>query len=264
MAKKNKSTLKGYFESGALPTEDHFRDLIDSTLNPIDEGFDKTPWNGFEISLTGDHQRLISFFETGAIKDAVWTIEYDRERRQLLIRNPQQDDNRPAALTFNHDNQIGINQSNPSSTLDVGGIIAAEGRIGSNPDNQKTIPADGGWHNIAGPLRGCHAIEVMAGVGSKRTGRYALIQALAMNTFNPDGWLFNFLNLKKKIKYHQAYYLMRGNRIKLRWHTEKDGYYLQMRTACNYRDDTRIRYYLTNLWFDEEMSESKPKPEEKN
>ena len=85
-----------------------------------------------------------------------------------------------------------------------------------------------------------------------------------MNTFNPDGWLFNFLNLKKKIKYHQAYYLMRGNRIKLRWHTEKDGYYLQMRTACNYRDDTRIRYYLTNLWFDEEMSESKPKPEEKN
>jgi len=77
MAKKNRSTLKRYFRKGALPSEDQFVDLIDSTLNTIDEGFDKTPENGFEISLLGDHPRLISFFKTAAAKDAVWSIDFD-------------------------------------------------------------------------------------------------------------------------------------------------------------------------------------------
>ncbi|MCP4983818.1 MAG: hypothetical protein GY935_25360 [Gammaproteobacteria bacterium] len=260
MAKKNRSTLKRYFRKGALPTEDQFNDLIDSTLNTIDEGFDKSPENGFEISVIGDHPRLISFIKSGAASDAVWVIDYDREHDRLLIKKPGSNADLPAAMTFNRDGNVGVNQTDPRHTLDVGGIIAAEGRLGANPDNRKTIAADGHWHSITGALSGCQAFEVMAGVGSKGTGRYALMNALAMNTFNPRGWLFNFLNLKKKIRYQQAYYLFRGNRIKLRWLSEGEHYYLQMRTLCPYGDDVIIRYYLTQLWFDEDMSESwKPK-----
>ena len=85
MAKKNRSTLKRYFRTGALPSEDHFDDLIDSTLNTIDEGFDKTPENGFEISLVGDHRRLISFFKRGSVRDAVWTIDYDADHDRLSL-----------------------------------------------------------------------------------------------------------------------------------------------------------------------------------
>ena len=97
----------------------------------------------------------------------------------------------------------------------------------------------------------------MAGVGSPGTGRYALMQAVAINTFNPRGWLFNFLNLKKRIRYQQAYFLSRGNRIKLRWHSVGEKKYtLQMRTACAYGDGINIRFYRTNLWIDEDMSES--------
>jgi hypothetical protein len=256
MAKKNRSTLKHYFRKGALPTEDHFNDLIDSTLNTVDEGFDKSPENGFEISLVGDRSHLISFFKTSAVKEAVWTIDYDREQDLLLIKKPHADAKKPAAMTFSGQGHVGVNKTAPAYTLDVGGVVAAQGRIGANPDNQKTVAADGQWHNITGALTGCHAIEVMAGVGSKGTGRYALINALAMNTFNPRGWLFNVLNLKKKIKYQQAYYLSRGNRIKLRWLTEGEHYYLQMRTVCAYGGEVKIRYYLTSLWFDQDMSES--------
>jgi hypothetical protein len=256
MAKKNRSTLKRYFRKGALPSEDHFNDLIDSTLNTIDEGFDKTPENGFEVSLVGDHRRLISFFKSGAVKDAVWTIDYDGEHDRLLIKKPHADANTPPAMTFSGDGHVGVKNASPEHTLDVGGVVVAQGRLGANPDNQKTVAADGDWHNITGALRGCHAIEVMAGVGSKGTGRYALMQAVAINTFNPRGWLFNFLNLKKRIKYQQSYYLARGNRIKLRWRHEGEHYTLQMRTACAYGDDVKIRFYLTNLWFDEDMSES--------
>ena len=71
MAKKNRRTLKRFFSEGSLPTEDQFGDLIDSSLNTIDEGLDKTPQNGLELSLVGDHDRLISFFRTSAAKDMV-------------------------------------------------------------------------------------------------------------------------------------------------------------------------------------------------
>jgi len=256
MAKKNRNTLKRYFRKGALPSEDQFHDLIDSTLNPIDEGFDKTPKNGFEISLLGEHERLISFFKSAAAKDIVWTIDYNGENDRLLIRKPDEDSPGTTAMSFSGKGHVGVNKSDPAHALDVAGVVAAEGRLGANPDNQLTVDADGRWHNITGPLSGCHAFEVMAGVGSKGTGKYALMNAIAMNTFNPRGWLFNFLNLKKKIRYHQAYYLSRGNRIKLRWLNEGEHYYLQMRTACGYGDTIKIRYYLTRLWFDETMGES--------
>ena len=101
MAKKNRSTLKRYFREGALPSEDHFDDLIDSTLNTIDEGFDKNPENGFEISLIGDHQRLISFFKSGAAKDAVWSIDYQVEHDRLLIKKPSDAEDASPAMTFN-------------------------------------------------------------------------------------------------------------------------------------------------------------------
>ena len=263
MAKKNRSTLKRYFRRGALPSEDQFGDLIDSSLNTIDEGFDKSPENGFEISLVGDHSRLISFFKNAAVRDAVWSIEYERERDRLLITKPDADAKISPAMSIGGDGRVGVNKSDPAYTLDIGGVICAHGRIGANPDNQKKIAADGRWHNITGALSGCHAIEVMAGVGSKGTGKYALMNALAINAYNPRGWLFNFLNLKKRIRYHQAYYLSRGNRIKLRWFSEGEHYFLQMRTVCAYGGDVKVRYYLTSLWFDQDMSESwEPEGEE--
>ena len=77
MAKKNRSTLKRYFEKGNLPSQDQFGDLIDSALNRREEGFDRTPENGFEISLIGNYKRLVSFFKAGVPENAAWTIEYD-------------------------------------------------------------------------------------------------------------------------------------------------------------------------------------------
>ena len=278
MAKQNRSTLTAYFRDGTRPSEDHFENLVDSCLNTIDEGFDKSPENGFEVSLIGDHQRLISFFDSGAAKEAVWTIAYQKDNKRLLIEQPSADDNGPPALTFTKGGHIGVKNLNPDHALDVSGVVAAEGRLGANPGGDKTVPADRVWHDVAGPLSGCHAFEVMAGVGKKRSGKYALIRAVAMNTFNPWGWWFNFLGLKNKIKCQHSYYLSRCDRIELQWSdksAKNEGsedspqakvsndsksppreYFLQMRTRSDYGDDVKIRFYLTQLWFDEKMSES--------
>jgi len=262
MAKKNRSTLKRYFREGSLPSEDQFGDLIDSSLNTIDEGFDKTPENGFEISLVGDHDRLISFFRTSAAKDVVWSINYDKEQDRLLITKPDAETQTPPAMTFAGDGKVGVNKNDPAYALDVEGVIASHGRIGTYPTRQNTVPADGAWYNITGKLKGCHALEVMAGVGREKTGRYALMNAIAINAFNPKGKIFNFLNLKKRIRYHQSYYLSRGNRIKLRWSGESGAYYLQMRTNCDYGGGVQIRYYLTRLWFDDTMEGSRVQAED--
>ena len=264
MPRQTRSTLKNYFTEGSLPSADQFANLIDSALNMIDEGFDKTPENGFEISLIGDHDRLISFFRTGAGSQAVWSISYDKNGDRLLFVKPRQmGEEATTIVAYDPRGRLGVNTGEPHWTLDVAGVIAAQGRIGGNHtcDNQKTVKADGKWHDITGPLSGCQAFEVMAGVGHKGSGRYALMQAVALNTFNPRGSVFNFFRRKNRIRYNQAYYLSRGHKIKLRWHGKGDAYTLQMCTNCDYGKTGEgkailIRYYLTQLWFDETMAES--------
>lgn len=256
MSKKNRSTLKRYFSEGALPTADQFGDLIDSSLNTIDEGFDKSAENGFEISLIGEHEKLISFFSNSASKQAVWSVSYDKGQERLYFSRPGTEEEQLPVLILDPAGKVGVNNKEPHWTLDVGGVIGSVGRIGANPSGQKTVPADGQWHSITGMMSGCQALEVMAGVGNKGTGRYALMQATAMNTFNPNGFFFNFLGLKNRIRCQQAYYLSRTHKLKLRWYGKGRNYQLQIRTNCNYGAGIRIRYYITQLWFDEDMSDS--------
>ncbi len=260
MAKRNRSTLKNFFREGALPSADQFADLIDSSLNNIDEGFDKSSEHGYEISSIGFHDTLISFFRNSAPDNPLWSISYDRNQDKLLFN--KLDDNKVATpvLVLTPDQKVGINEKNPEWDLDVAGVIRSQGRIGHALADQPTVPADGEWHTITGPLSGCHALEVMAGAGNKGTGRYALMHAIAMNTFNPTGLFFNFLNFKKRIKYHHAYYNAMGNRLKLRWLGTGNEYYLQLRSNCDYGDECHIRYYITNLWFDSVMKGSVAPP----
>ena len=42
--------LQEQFQHGKMPTEEDFADLIESMLNMLDEGFDKTPEAGFKVA----------------------------------------------------------------------------------------------------------------------------------------------------------------------------------------------------------------------
>jgi hypothetical protein len=255
MAKKNRSTLKRYFSEGALPTADQFADLIDSALNTVDEGFNKSPEQGFEISLIGDHDKLISFFRNTASRQAVWLISYDKDTDRLRFVKPGREE-APPVMVLDPRGRVGVNTERPQWDLDVSGVVASAGRIGTNPGPNKSVPADGDWHDITPSLSGCQGFEVMAGVGHKGTGKYALMQAVALNAFNPSGLLFNLFRRKNHIRVTQAYYLSRDQRIKLRWYGKAQDYRLQMRTSCDYGEGIRIRFYLTRLWFDSAMQGS--------
>ena len=112
-----------------------------------------------------------------------------------------------------------------------------------------------GWLRRCGAPRRTDPMATVA-EGKKSTGNYALMHAIAMNAFHPQGILFNFLNFKRRIKCHQAYYRSLGNKLKLRWAGEMRNYYLELKSNANYGDGVTIRYSLTNLWFDEDMRES--------
>lgn len=254
MAKRNRETLKKLFKQGALPSEGYFHDLIDSTLNMADEGFDKSPVNGLEISTLGSSDSLISFCRND---QRMWLVGYDGEQNKLVF---QGEGSELVTLSLMANGKVGVNKKDPEWPLDVGGVIRAEGRIGITPTKQQSVPADGQWHDITGVLTGCQAFEVIAGVGKRRTGRYALVHAIALNTFNPTGPWFNFLNFKKRIRSQQAHYRSFRDRLKLRWHGENRKYVLQLRSNSDYEGDTQIRYYITKLWFDEDMSGSVPQP----
>ena len=43
MAKQNRTTLKGYFETGDTPTQAQYADLIDSNMNLIETGVQIVP-----------------------------------------------------------------------------------------------------------------------------------------------------------------------------------------------------------------------------
>jgi hypothetical protein len=253
MPPKNRTTLKNYFKSGSLPSEDQFADLIDSMLNMRDEGFEKTAEQGFKVGQL-PKGRSITFFKGIPIESPIWSVKIDLKNgdRKLSFLNEKDEEIltlTPGSQGQNFlDGKVGIRQNQPDFELDVAGTIASRGRIGEKGAKKFPVPANGRWHNITGTLKGCHAFEIMAGVGKEKSGKYALLHAFALKTFNARG----------KIVYHQAHYGSRCNRLKLRWKKENGtgkSYKLQLKTRCRYDDKVEVKYYKTKLWFDELMKD---------
>jgi hypothetical protein len=263
MTSRNRQTLRNFFTAGKLPTQDHFGDLIDSTLNMTDEGFRKSAQNGLEISAPVGHDALISLYRDRTPQSPVWSISCNTDRDRLNLNSGAVGDagGKPPVLSLDAGARVGVNTAAPRYTLDVAGIVGSEGRIGlSPPPDSPPAVTDGQWHDITGALTGCQAFEVMAGTGRRGSGRFSLLHAIALNTFNPASGLFEFLSSRKRIRASSAYYGRRCDQLQLRWsgtsgdHAE---YRLQIRTRCDYHEPLRIQHFVTRLWFDEQMSECK-------
>lgn len=286
MTKRNRKTLASYFTNGALPKEENFSDLVESMVNIVDDGFDKSPQDGMKIAQLENSSKLISFYEEITVKTPVWSIAFSDPKqgaaatsdKNLNFYIGQQNapgmtlavgdvwkggNNSGTGDSVERKIRVGINNDAPRHELDVNGVIAANGRMG----REGKIRADGEWHPVTSELQGCQAFEVMAGVGKPNSGRYALMHAFALSVFNSK---------KSSITYHQAHYLSKCDQIDLRWVGAMNNYWLEMRTRCSYEDPKKgengaqkddkdhakkakeiyVRYYLTKLWFDSKMDGS--------
>jgi len=274
--KQDRPTLKAFFSEGALPTAEHYSILIDSNVNLVEDGFDKTVDDGLKLSSEGTSKTVLSFYEGLSTPVPSWTVEHGptnqgqdpgtlRFRAHMGAQANQIDDesNKLDADGFSltRDGRSGVDVADPSWRLDVNGTVRMAGRIGVTSPEIQYVEADGEWHFITGVLTGCNAYEVMAGAGGVPTeGHYALLHAVAMNAYHPRNPILNWLFGRRKIRAQTAVYGSYADRIRLRW-LAVDGphnYRLQIRTSAKYPGGNhKIRYYLTRLWFDTAMEGSR-------
>jgi len=269
MTQRNRKTLSGYFSEGQLPTQNAFGELIESMVNIVDDGFDKSPEDGLKLAQLKPGSKLVSFYEEITVGKPLWSISFSMSGHESGAGNYKNlnifyGSNHSAGLTLAKMNEnethsekntegkirVGINQNTPQHELDVNGVIVADGRIGREEKKERSVLADGNWHPISEELDGCQAFEIMAGVGKKNSGKYALLHAFALNTFNTK---------KNSITRHQAHFMSKCDQIELRWTGSTHKYTLEMRTRCAYFDvddeeQIYVRYFITNLWFDPTMA----------
>ncbi len=251
MAMKDRNTLKHYFKKGDIPSEAEFEHLIDSGINKIDDGFSKTRDHGLMISGVGGSENLISFYEEIQDEDAQWVISINKEdtisgeKNDLEIRNPESE---IPLLTFNKEGRMGINEPMPKTELDVNGWISSKGRLGSYAGGS-TIPADGSWYAITPALNHCQAFEIVARTGIKDSGMHAIMHAVAVSAYG---------NSSSSIrKTRGCYNFWKPVRLQLRWTGSTYAFQLEMRCKQNLGRDVQIKYFITQLWSDEEMGIAK-------
>lgn len=267
MTKRNRKTLVEHFAEGRLPSQEVFTDLIDSTINIVDDGFEKNATEGLKVAQVDENSKLLSFYDEITVRTPVWTMSLaspsgaiysggiyknlsvywaeNQDNRLILASVPTNEDADEIDASTPHRLRMSINRPHPEHEMDVGGVIASDGRIGRQAPDGFVVRADGKWHPITKSLDGCQAFEVMAGVGKPKSGKYALTHAFAISTFN---------SRNSSISYHQARFSSRCDQIDLRWTGSTHEFVLEMRTRCSYEqhanEEIYVRYFLTQLWFD--------------
>jgi len=248
MALLTRGALKSLFKRGMVPTEVNFADLIDSSVNKIDDGFAQSSTHGFMLSPQGSDQKLISFFESIRDEDSAFNIRLNPDRNSEGLGFEDKDKN--SVLFLRQGGNVGINTTRPRFQLEVNGMTGMRGRIGTYEIGR--IVADKNWHVVLPELDGSHAFEIIAYVaGRPKRGKYGLTHATAVATHG-----------KGSIKQQRASFKAFWQKIKMRWrrlpadpNTGKRLYNLEMRSAGNYgfldEEETQkvqIYYYITNLW----------------
>ncbi|MDE0968748.1 MAG: hypothetical protein OSA51_05000 [Octadecabacter sp.] len=292
MTKQDRTTLKAFFRHGALPSEEEYSDLIESTVNIKDDGFAKTSEDGIQLASSGGSLRILSIYEGLGTAKPSWVFDHgDKSDESLHIRpdigkaaltksgvektemaktvSPKKPELYAPNLTLTKKGCVGVNQDDPKWRLDVGGVARMQGRIGVTSYDIPYVKADGGWHAITQPMTGCHILEVTAGAGGHPgDGRYSLMHAIAMNAYQPRNPILNWWFRRRSIKIQTAMYDSYADRLRLRWvyGPDQHSYILEVCTNANFnrllpdrsgRTDTQfIRYSITQLWFDEQMAGS--------
>lgn len=231
MAKLNRETLKNYFSSGQRPSGDTFKDLIESTVNILDDDFSEKPDAAIKVAADGDDRDVISFYKQSGEPSPDWTISVET-CGDLLISRRKNDEQFRSSIVFKDDGDIEINGRN---------TWISGSRRGTA---MESLPADGKWHAVTDNLTGINMLEVTATYGTP-SGRHSTLIAWASSCFGK----------RRKIKrIRPATFFFWTNKIRIRWVRVKDknGHkticVLQLKTRYDAGKNSSIQYSITQMW----------------
>jgi len=243
-----RSTLKNLFKRGAVPSEVNFSDLIDSTVNKVDDGFAQSQEHGFMLAPQGKNRKLLSFFESIRDPNSSFSLSMNPDRSSKGVSIDDSDNN--SVLFLREGGNIGIGTTTPSFKLQVDGMAGMSGRVGTFKHGK--VKANGEWQTIIDELEGVNAFEVVAqAAGPEKRGKYALTYAIALCNYG-TGKVEHV-----KSTYRRALGFL-FDRISFRWVGNEDEYKLQVKTTQSYglkgegKNSTpcEIRFYASKLWDD--------------
>ena len=267
---KSWATLKSYFRSGNLPTQQNFYDLIESMVSRVDDGVDRpaepsAPTPPYPSGEPADETTdSVAFYPPTlpAATTPAWLISLKDETTApalalVEVAQPTTPADQAAAqaapgqrpgvsrLHLQAGGNVGIGTTTPSYQLEVSGFVGSQGRLGTYADAQcpgNEVPADGQWHPILRGLDGLHAFEIVAAAyGPAGRGRYAIAHATALSAYGSS---------HSRITHKQAWFWGWFQKIQFRWMGSLHDYGLDMRTASSFGEDARIVYHITHLFDD--------------
>tara|TARA_B100001250_G_scaffold414407_1_gene452594 strand:+ start:6241 stop:6981 length:741 start_codon:yes stop_codon:yes gene_type:complete len=244
MAQKNKETLKNYFKKGGFVTEKQFIDLIDSSMNVVDDGIAIKPKDGLRLNPIGIFSKLMSFFKKKSQNTPNFSLNINHNNSDGLSINNSED---KSLLKIKEDGNIGINTENPGYSLHVNGTLGVNSRIGTY--RRGAVSADGRWHKVVSDLDGINAFEVVAQVsGQLNSGNYCMSHAIALSTFGGKMSLQSI-----KVSSAKWGWFSFRNKIQFRWTGTLHNYHLELRTVKNWGrnpetdDFYKIKFNVTKI-----------------
>lgn len=229
MATRGRKILKDFFSNGKRPTQQEFEDLIDSSVNILDDGYSKNSKEGLKLSLKNDSNVLMSFCSQTEADPAWFFTINDQEDLAIEPKKSHRD------VSFEHHETRVSNLLLKSQNTIVKGDLEVQGiRKGttlSSPIKEK-LKADGDWHDLTEDLNGVYALEVVATVcGEKGSGEYSVLM----------GWATQCYGSHKKIKLVGSHFGFWGHKLKLRWYKQKNQTYrLQIKSRLRYKNGKNL------------------------
>lgn len=231
MAKTNRRTLKEYFGKGKKPDSGQFADLIDSMLNIVDDGFNKSAERGLQLSPLDDEGAVMEIRRNILDNEPAWIVALGKGGELNIHRGLEEE---PMVSLF-QDGKIVLGTKDRIE-LEINGTVRADSFTGNYLKGQ--VLANGQWQNIGELEYGCIGYQIEAACGLKGKGRYALAEATAIHCFGKH----------PSIHSSHSWFGSRFNRIQFRWYSEGLNCRLQVRTRSDYGEDVWVHYCIRRLF----------------
>lgn len=215
----DRKTLKGYFQTGKIPTEEHFAELIDSCHNILDDG-QVHPVIIYPRESAGVLAKIYREKPGGGESDAVcWSLSIDSDKN-LILANEQEE----KVLSITQEKHISFFDKTPAK--------------GANAELAISVPSDGQWHNLPIETDGCSACRIVVCYEYAKTKKQKVTEVIVSQCYGR----------RLKISGSKKFCGCHFGKILFRWNKTEGKRHLEARCRLPKIELSRFECKITKLW----------------